>query len=179
MPTTINLEIAIQHFLDLGRRLQGMQPLSGELVLEEVISWYRDTRITGADLNADGDMLLFQWGAEKPFKVSEPTDMRALRDGEVEFFTQELQYLDFMRQVFATGDEEGDEREEEFDDLAVQLSITLAYEDATGEEASSNLWIYRPEDVSAGVDKFRSIPFVQSLLFKPARLATFLVNPCG
>ncbi len=82
---TTDFETSITDFLALGRRLQTAQPLTGQLVLDELTAWYRDSRVEGAALDEDADMLLLQWGATRPLIVSEPTDLRVRSDGAVKF----------------------------------------------------------------------------------------------
>ena len=173
MPT-VDLETAVSDFLSLGRRLLATQPLSAERVLEELTAWYRDVRIECASLDEDGDMLLLQWGATRPPLVSEPTDVRPLGH-KIKFGTKDLRYLDFTRQVFAAGGDEG----ADFDDAAVQMSITLSYGPADGTEESANQWVNTPDDVDDGVREFRSAPFVQSLLQAAARNVAVTVGHCG
>jgi hypothetical protein len=57
---TIDFETAIAHFLMLGRRLQETKVSTGEGVLDALIVWYRDSRIDGATIDGDADMLLLQ-----------------------------------------------------------------------------------------------------------------------
>ena len=90
----------------MGRRLQAGQPLTGQRVLDELTTWYRDTRVEGAALDEDADMLLLQSGATRPLIVAEPTDLRERGDDDLKFNDQELKYLDFTRQVHAAGNDE-------------------------------------------------------------------------
>jgi hypothetical protein len=123
MPAT-DFETAITNFLTLGRQLQEATSLTGERVLDDLTNWYRDSRIDGAAIDADADMLLLQWGATRPIIVSEPTDLRGRGDNDFTFAAQEVHYLDFTRQVFVAGEDE----EAEFDAVAVQMSITLGFQ---------------------------------------------------
>ena len=166
---------AIRDFLALGRQLQASQPLTGQRVLDELTAWYRDTRVEGAALEEDADMLLLQWGATQPLIVSEPTDLRELGDDDLKFADQEVKYLDFTRQVSATSDDE----DAEFDDAAVQMSITLGFAPADGSEPGSNQWINTPDDLDAGKRHFLDVPFVQSLIAVPARSVSITVGYCG
>ena len=107
-----------------------MRPLIGDRVLNKLIAWYRETRIIGTSLIDQGDMLLFQWGALRPFDIAEPTDVRGIGDGKIKFLDSKFQYLNFTRQVFANyGD-----NAIEFDDVAVQMRISLFYEPTTENE---------------------------------------------
>jgi hypothetical protein len=174
--STKDFETSIADFLALGRRLQAARPLTGQQVLDELTAWYRDTRIEGAAVDEDADMLLLQWGATTPQIVSEPTDLRNLSDDDLAFADQESQYLDFTRQVFVAGE---DDEEEEFDDAAVQMSIMLAFEPADGNEPSSNQWISSPDEIENGIKTFVHEPYVRSLLSAPAKLVSITVSHCG
>jgi hypothetical protein len=59
----LDFEASVECFLALGRELQRAQPLTAEHALREFVGWYTSTRIHGAELDKDGDMLLLQWGA--------------------------------------------------------------------------------------------------------------------
>lgn len=171
----ISLEAAIADFLALGRRLQQMELLTGEHVLDEVTVWYHDSRIAGAALDEDGDMLLLQWGATRPLDFVEPTDLRIVSNDQIHFFDAPVRYLDFTRQVFVT---DGDDTLE-FDDSAVQMSITLCYALATGNEVGSNLWISTPDQIDHGKSEFYKTPFVHQLRTIPAERAVVTVGLCG
>jgi hypothetical protein len=174
MPT-VDLETAIQDFLELGRRLQTILPLTGQRVLDDLIAWYRDNRIAGAALDQDADMLLLQWGVTRPLVVSEPTDLREVGDDAIKFSDQELKYLDFTRQVLAAGDDE----DVEFDGAAVQMSIALSFALADGSEPGSNQWINSPDDIEDHKRVFLAVPFVESLIGVPARSIAVTVGHCG
>jgi hypothetical protein len=172
----VDFESSIAEFLALGRRLQAVKPVIGQRVLDELTSWYRDTRIEGAELDADGDMLLLQWGSMKPLVLAEPVDLRYIDDGDdLLELDHDVKYLNFTRQVFATSDED----EEEFDDSAVQMSITLGYDATDGTEPDSNLWISSPNGIESGKQEFSEIPYVQSLLSRPAKHVSINVGHCG
>jgi hypothetical protein len=174
MPIT-DFETAITHFLTLGRRLQEVQPLIGEQVLDELTTWYRHSRIEGAVIDDDADMLLLQWGATRPLIVSGPTDLRERSDDDLTFADQEVCYLDFTRQIFVAGEDE----EVEFDDVAIQMSISLGFQPADGNEPMSNLWIQTPDDLDKGVAEFKDTQFVQSHLRLPAQTITITIDHCG
>jgi hypothetical protein len=172
---TVDLETSVSDFLALGRRLLSFQLLTGEHVLGELIAWYKDSRIIGASLDENADMILLQWGEIRPVDLTEPTDLRAVSDGKIQFLESKYQYLDFTRQVFANNEE----KNLEFDDVAVQMSIRLCYESSTGSEPNSNLWIDMPDKIERAVEKFRATPFVGMLLDMPVRRAYIMVDHCG
>jgi hypothetical protein len=171
----VDFETAITTFLTLGRRLQAATPLTGERVLDELTAWYRDSGIDGAAIDQAADMLLLQWGTTRPLLVSEPIDLRKRGDDNLMFAAQELRYLDFTRQVFVAGEDE----EAQFDDVAVQMSITLGFQPADGTEPISNLWIETPDEIDKKVMEFREIPFVQAHLSIPAQIITIVIDHCG
>ncbi len=90
------------------------------------------------------------------------------------FADQKLRYLDFTRQVFAAGDDE----DADFDDAAVQMSITLGFEPADGSEPNSNHWVHTPGDIDAGKREFLDVPFVKTLVRVPTRTIAITVGHC-
>jgi hypothetical protein len=171
----VDLETSVSDFLTLGRKLFSFQPLTGEYVLGELIAWYKDSRIIGAPLDKDTDMLLLQWGKIRPLDLIEPTDLRTVSDDNIQFMEGKYQYLNFTRQVFANNEK----KSLEFDDTAVQMSITLCYEPSTGSEPNSNLWIGMPSEIESTLAKYRATPFIGILLAIPAQQAIITVDHCG
>ncbi len=172
---TIDLETSIRDFLTLGRQLQSLKPLIGESVLSEVFAWYRENRITGTSLIENGDMLLLQWGVTRPLDIFEPTDLRGIGDEKIKFSSSRFQYLNFTRQVVA---DFGD-KDVEFDDVAIQMSITLCYGSTEEKENSDDLWIETPNDVESGEEKFRSTSFVNLLMKTPVSRVEIIAQHCG
>lgn len=172
---TIDLEKSIKNFLALGRYLQSLQPLTCENVLAEMLAWYRENRIFGEPLTEDEDMLLLQWGVIRPLEILEPTDLRRIGDEGLKFSSSRFQYLNFTRQVFPNDSD----NDVEFDDAAIQMSITLYYDPTTEKENSNSLWIKTPNDLEHVEEKFRSIPFVNMLMTTPASRVEVVVEHCG
>jgi hypothetical protein len=116
-----------------------------------------------------------QWGVGKHPLLFEPADLResdaAAEHGSgssVEFDSKNLMYLDFTRQVMAS--QNGDEDEEEFDDAAVQMSLTLVYGPGGHKNESGNLWISSPKRLDHDLKKFVANPFVSSIIdLEPTR----------
>lgn len=171
----IDVETAIAHFLALGRRLLEGPSLTGERALSELTAWYRETRVEGAAVERDDDMLLFQWGAMRPLLVSVPTDLRHVTDDNLKFAEQAVRYLDFTRQVFAHDVNGG----EDFDDSAVQMGITLGFGLADGCEPLSNTWVPTPAGIDKGKAELCGTPFAQSLIGLPPQTVTITVGYCG
>ena len=171
----LDFETSVTDFLALGRRLQAEPTRTGQQALDELTAWYRDSRITGTEVDYGNDTLLLQWGAQRQLIFSEPTDLRTLNHDAIRFTDQKVKYLDFTRQVFAPGDD----TEAEFDDLAVHMSVTLGYDAADGSEPSSNQWISTPDEIESGSKEFTEVPFVQSLLPRPAKSIIVTVDHCG
>jgi hypothetical protein len=172
---TIDLETSIGNFLALGRQLQSLQPLIGERVINEIIAWYKENRISGTSLIENGDMLLLQWGVMQPLDIIEPTDLRGIGDEKIKFSDSKFKYLNFTRQVFANFDDQ----DVEFDDAAIQMSITLCYEATTEKVNSDGFWIQTPSEVESGEERFRSTPFVNFLMEAPASRVEIVAQYCG
>ena len=172
---TVDLETAVSDFIALGKQLLSLKSLTCEDVLRELLAWYQEDRVLGAPLDENADMLLLQWGAIHPLDIREPLDLRTVREGTLHGFNLKYQYLDFTRQVFANNEE----KSLDFDDAAVQMSMTLFYKPSTGNEPNSNLWIETPTEIDKGVAKFHATPFVQMLLNTSVWHATFTVDNCG
>lgn len=100
-----------------GTSLAGLTPAQG---IRLMLDFYRDVRAEGCDLEGDGDMLLFQWGAYD--------------FGEGRSFQ-----FDITRQ-FMLEDCEGD-------DGMTQLSLTFHFAPFAGLEAikTGNQWCSTPE----------------------------------
>lgn len=172
----LEFEASIESFLALGRELQSAQPLTAEHALNELIAWYRSSRIQDAELDQDGDMLLLQWGVCRPLKFTEPTDLRSLQPLDTTFFEpSSYRYIDLTRQVFASGSDP----EVEFDDAAVQMSITLLYELSSNHQGGSALWIPTPADIEPSIREFHSAPFVKACVTEPCVRAVVSVGYCG
>ena len=169
---TKNLESAVVHFLALASELQTDPSTTAESALTRIAEFYTGIRITAAEIDDDGDMLLFQWGASSPITECEtPIDLR----GETDFEegSAEFGYLDFTRQV------NPENEDDDFDDSAIQMSVTLFYEPATGDESMDNQWICSPQELDEGIEKLRKDTFVAKVLSaKPSRIIAFVDN-CG
>jgi hypothetical protein len=173
-PDGPNIEEAVSRFLEIGRNIKESNPITGRVVLERVLRWYREVRIAGTDFDEDDDMLLLQWGSLNPLLLSEPTDMRH-RAGEKWQFSQEPhRYIDFTRQVCPASDND----DEEFDDVAVQMSITLAFEPADGSEPSGNTWISTPDAIDDGTKALMN-RYVTALIDKPASIIAISASNIG
>jgi hypothetical protein len=170
----VDLETSIVDFLVLGRHLEGPPWLTGERILKEFTTWYSQIRVVGAVLTEDADMLLLQWGAMRPLELSEPTDLRRVGSADIRFAEEAVRFLDFTRQVFAMT-----ESDTEFDDAAVQMSLTLCYGLATGEEPHANVWVPNPDTLANGLRAVTAEPYVRDLLTAvPVRLVV-TVSYCG
>ena len=174
MPT-IDFEASIDAFLALGRKLQSDLPLTAEHALGQIARWYHDTRIEGAEISKDGDMLLLQWGDIRPLQLAEPTDLRDLGDDDLKFTKELFKYIDIVREVMPSGDAE----DAEFDDEAVQMSITLCYGVTAGNEPGANQWIMTPSDIETGIPEFKANDFVKPLLAVPTKHVVVQVGYCG
>jgi hypothetical protein len=172
----IDFETSIQHFLDLGHKLQSIPLVTAEDALEALVIWYRSFRIQGAEIDHDGDMLLLQWGTTRPFRFTEPTDLRQFQQYDRSFWdSTNYVFIDLTRQVFVQAGKE----DSEFDDAAVQMSITLCYEPDAPEQQGSDIWIPTPNDIDPSLAKFRAVPLVGNWWSKPAVRIVVTVGRCG
>jgi hypothetical protein len=174
----MNLDASVQEFLSISHRLQAKRPLTGPHLLDAMTDWYRSVRIDGATLDADGDMLLLQWGEGKLLMFDTPIDLRGPSGPEDDarlVWTPPMHYLDVTRQVFVTG---GDPSVE-FDDEAIQMHFTIGFSQSTGPAPASNYWIHRPEGIAAGRAAFLAVPLVQKLISLPSTMTSVYVDHCG
>jgi hypothetical protein len=115
----------------------------------------------------------------------EPVDHRDLTTATVRFLPDAHRYLDFNRQVVPTTrppydpTNENYDYEDNFDDVAVQMSITLIFEQADPNERGANVWIHEPVELEEGIEQFLQKPFVQEYLRKPAQIVSIDVGRCG
>ena len=94
-------------------------------VLAQMLSFYREVRADKCDLEAEGDMLLFEWGNHDT------------EDGDNEFF------LDFTRQFILDGDED--------EDGMSQLYVRLHYPSTEELQrlGEGNHWCEHPDQAAA------------------------------
>ena len=171
----LEFEAAIECFLALGREIQMARPLTAEHALKQLVDWYKSSRIHGSELEQDGDMLLLQWGEIRPLRFIEPTDLRRFENINMTFFEPtSYRYIDLTRQVFAPTDPAA-----EFDDEAVQMSISLLYEPGLDNQGGSNIWIPTPADIELRIPGIHSVPFVKERRVGPSVRAVVSVSHCG
>jgi hypothetical protein len=170
---SVKQETAIRQFLKMAKPLVRSGESARQL-LDVFMEFYSQVRISGADLEEEGDVLLFEWGSCEPLLVKAPTDLRALGDDDVEFDEKEYQWLGLTRQVFAPSSEDA-----EFDDEAVSMNLFLFFGDATGDEPSSNVQVSRPDELRAKVSKLLRVPYVAGLLAQVPQRVTALVDGVG
>lgn len=175
----IDQEAAVAQFLKLARSCQERNLTAAE-VIREITTFYRDIHIAGADVEDDGDMLLFQWGSGKQLLLTEPRDLRESEGGELSFESADSLYLDFTRQVFTGGDEEDEhEGDDDFDDSAIQMSLTLVYGPAKPKTKSGNIWISAPDGIDTDLKKYVAQPLVAELLNAAPTRYVATVGDCG
>lgn len=172
---TVDQETAIAQFLTLARSWQDRRLKAAEVV-REIVGFFRDVRISGADVDTGNDALVFHWGAGKHLSFPEPIDLRQLADDRIKCDDDtESVFLEFTRQVFAPDDGNA----VDFDDLAISMSVFLLYGPATGREPDENLWISSLQHIDRDVDKLISDPFVRELLHVSPTRYVSLVYYCG
>jgi hypothetical protein len=81
--------------------------------------------------------------------------------------------LDFTRQVYQS------DFDTEFDNEAIQMSLTLLYGKASGKEKSANQWIERPNYIEEVLLSYRQHDFVKEHLQLPMVRLSASVFHCG
>jgi hypothetical protein len=169
----VSQEEAIHLFRDMVKPSLDALPGKVDRILEDFVKFYQETRVEGADLDADGDMLLLEWGSNCPHLIKKFVDFRENGGDEVDFAEDEFQWLGLTRQIF----EGSDDPEAEFDDEAVGLCIFIYFKKATDadDEAGDNLWVNAPDQLAARLKEFKQNPYVASLLkSKPTKITAFV-----
>ncbi len=165
----ISLENAVSKFSQLTKPFLSADA-EPRFLIETVTNFYRDFRIARTEIEADGDMLLLEWGTNRPNLTSEFTDFRDLSGEKIKFDPRKFQWLGVTRQIFAAEAEET-----EFDDEAIALSLSLFFEEASGGEPSSNLWIANPNELGFKLEEFLRNFYVKNLVdSKPSLVNAFV-----
>jgi hypothetical protein len=132
-----------------------IENLSASEAVDLMAAFYRDVRADDCDLDADGDMLLFEWGVYEGLH------------GETFMY-------DITRQLVPepVGDEEPH-------DFIGQLSLALEFPSsgAVGEITAGNRWCYRPaelDDFLAFVQECEATAAVEGLV--PAGISVIYEN---
>ena len=102
-----------------GLSLTSLLPKAG---IESMLSFYADVRMEGCALDADGDMLLFQWGT---YDFGEGLAFR----------------VDITRQLIATTSDHGDMRQ-------MNLVFLFPPTPESGALGAANRWCYKPRALS-------------------------------
>ncbi len=142
-----------------------VNPLS---VIEVVANFYRNFRIAGTSLEDSDDMLLLEWGTNRPFRF---TGFRYLL-GDVDMEHSERQWLGLTRQIFFPPTEE----DMEFGAGAIQLCAHLYFEESSGKSTPSALWVSHPDELDDQIAEFLENPFVASLVASPPTLLNAFVT---
>ena len=122
-----------------ARRGVVMEQLAAAEAIDLMAAFYREVRADDCDLDAHGDMLLFQWGVYNRWQVAEEGDVFDIkRQGE--FFE-----YDITRQLIPVP--EGPE--EDSDDFIGQLSLTLTFRPtaALRRIEAGNRWCPHPAEL--------------------------------
>jgi hypothetical protein len=178
-PLIVSQEKAVEQFAQLMAPYLDLASPSVEsrAIFDTVLSFYREVRIEGTNLDHDDDMLLLQWGATKPLLIDGFTDLRPLADEHVKMADRAERYISITRQIFVEVEYAEDVEFEilEFDDLAIGLTVALFFGPAGRREPSSNLWIATPADVQVKMEEFSTVPYVNDLLdSQPLRINVYV-----
>lgn len=166
---TVSLEEAVQRFRELCLPfLKSPAPPSADL-LAGFFDFYCSTRVEGAELEEEGDMVLLEWGANCPHLIKNFVDFRDL-DEEVDFEEQEYEWIGLTRQLTV---EEGEEQEEEMLGLCLFLYFGPAHD--TDDELGGSLWIPTPQVVRTKLTEWKKTPYIHRLLkLRPSKITAFV-----
>ncbi len=169
----LSLDDAIERYLSIADQLQNKEEVTIEKVIKDIINNYKEVRVKNANIEEGNDMLLFQWGSNKIMENINRVDLRNYSE-EIIFSDKDYIYLDFTRQIFAP-----EKSDEEFDDVAVQMSIQLIYGLAKGDEPNSNLWIESINDIDHKLIIYFETPFIVESKNKRINKMISFADYCG
>lgn len=135
---------------EFKRRLRGsgkeLEALGVKEGLDAMLAFYRETRVRNCELDADGDMLLFQWGTSEGRGPTEDDEA----EGEARFS------VNLTRQLMPS-DAEGE---------IWQLGLTFEFEPEFEDLGDGNDWCHSPSelaDFQADLDDSEVIAGVREL----------------
>lgn len=167
---TVSLEEAVQRFRELCLPALKSPATSTADLLASFFDFYCTTRVEGAEMAKEGDMVLLEWGANCPHLIHNFVDFRDLEDEEVDFEEQEYEWIGLTRQLTV---EEDPEEEEEILGLCLFLYFGPAREDEN--ELGGSLWIPTPAALRARLTEWKKNPYVHRLLrLRPAKVTAFV-----
>ncbi len=107
----------LQRLAEAGGSIDALRPVAG---IEAMFAYYAEERADGCEFDADGDMVLFQWGTYDWGKGA-------------------AFEIDITRQLIVAGDEEEEPR---------QLSLTFRFDPSVGGEAGEgHRWCHSPDEL--------------------------------
>ena len=140
------------------------------LILDALLEFYRQTRVRGAALDADGDMFLLEWGSYQPPMIDAVTDLRRLRRGELRWDPTRYRSIHFVRQVNPAADDDGN-----LDDFGFCLGVYLHFQPDNEQPIPSNMWIDTPLDIPGKIADFSTRDYVAPLISStPSRIAAYI-----
>jgi hypothetical protein len=170
---TVSPEEVIHLFRDLVMPSLNPKTVRIEALLESFFAFYRDTRIEGAWLEEEGDMLLLEWGGNCPHLIKGFKDFREGGDDEVDFDENEYEWIGLTRQV-TCGTADPDE-EAEGEAVGLCLFIYFGKAGPDDDEAGDSLSVPTPNALPAKLKEFKKNPYVAKLLkHKPSKITAFV-----
>ncbi len=167
---TVSLEEAVERFRELCLPVLKNPATPVTDLLANFFDFYCTTRVEGAELEEEGDMVLLEWGANCPHLIKNFVDFRDLEDEEVDFDEDEYEWIGLTRQITI---EEGEEQEEETLGLCLFLYFGRARDEE--EELGGSLWIPTPEALRTRLMEWKKNPYVHRLLRqRPSKITAFV-----
>lgn len=141
------------------------------LILNALLEFYRQTRVRGASLDADGDILLVHWGAKRPPLTDGVEDMRRLSDAELRWEPAGYRSFSIGRQVFPAADDP----EGELDDSGFILGLDCFFQLDNERPSTSHIWILTPSDIPAKITSILNDDYVAPLISSvPSRISSHI-----
>lgn len=147
MQLMLSKEILLRRLETGGGRLKDILPAAG---IGGMLEFYADERADGCEIDADGDMLLYQWGT-------------------FDFGNGASFQLNITRQFIQSGDDE-----------PLQLSLTFYYEPSAAVNAipPANRWCHEPAGIRAFREFIEASPAFRAVAPVAAQRVTLDLSRC-
>jgi hypothetical protein len=175
MAPIVSQEEVVHLFRDLTMPFIKAPATPLEDILSAFFAFYCDTRVEGADLEEEGDMILLEWGANCPHLIHSFMDFRESGGEEVDFDEHEYEWIGLTRQIQVGGGEE----EEEGEAMGLCLFLYFSPAKEEDEENGGSLMIPTPEALRPKLKEWKQSPYVARLLKARASKVSGFVSAIG
>ncbi|MCX8156603.1 MAG: hypothetical protein N3J91_09180 [Verrucomicrobiae bacterium] len=168
-PQTLSLEEAVQRFRELSLPLLKKPAPPATDLLAHFLDFYCTTRVEGAEIEEEGDMILLEWGANCPHLIHHFVDFRDLEDEEVDFDENEYEWIGLTRQLTLPPTADQDEQ-------TLGLCLFLYFDRARDDDdLGGSLWIPPPNPLRPRLLEWKKTPYIhRPLPRRPAKITAFV-----